>query len=261
MDKSMKWSFWCILAVFSLLFVACDDNDDSQSARIEVWLTDDPGDYQEVNVDLQAVEVHANETDSESGWASVEVTPKVYNLLTLANGEETLLGDLDLPSGKLSQIRLKLGENNTIKVNDEVLPLATPSAQQSGLKVQLHQTLNPGITYKILLDFDAAQSVVETGTNTYSLKPVIRAITEAQDGAIKGSVTPASVVSIAVKSDAETITTTSSNEEGSFLVQGLEAGTYTLVFDLPGETPDIEKPDVAVVLGEVTDVGAVSLAE
>lgn len=255
----MKKLFLCSAALLSFLFMSC--NDDPQNARIEVWLTDDPGDYQEVNIDLQGVEVHANNTDSENGWTAVEATTGIYNLLELANGEETLLGDLSLPAGKLSQIRLKLGENNTIKVNDEVFPLATPSAQQSGLKVQLHQTLNEGITYKILLDFDAAKSVVETGNSTYSLKPVIRAITAAQDGAIKGIVSPASVVSIALMSGAETVTTTSSTEDGAFRIQGLEAGTYTLVFDGPGDGPKIEKTDVAVVLGEVTDVGTVSVAE
>ena len=254
----MKKLFFIPFAFILFLSSSCEDE---KNARIEVWLTDDAGDYQQVNVDLQGVEVHANEIDNERGWKSLDVTPKIYDLLKLANGEETLLGELDLPGGKLSQIRLKLGENNTVKVDDQVFPLSTPSAQQSGLKVQINKVLTEGITYKILLDFDAGKSVVKTGEGSYILKPVIRAITEVIDGAIKGKVEPAGVVSIAVLSGEEIITTTQTNEEGEFLIQGLEAGTYSLTFDGPGDEPVHEKADVEVQLGEVNDIGTVTIAE
>jgi hypothetical protein len=254
----MKKVFLLSFALLSLLFTSCHEE---KNARIEVWLTDDPGDYQQVNIDLQAVEIHADETADQRGWQSLDVTPRIYNLLNLTNGRETFLGDLDLPSGRISQIRLKLGENNTVKVNGSAHPLNTPSAQQSGLKLQVHQVLAEGITYKILLDFDAAKSVVVTGANSYILKPVIRAITEAQNGAIKGTVNPAGIVSISAVKGSETITTTASDESGNFLVRGLDAGSYTIVFDPSGDAPDVEKTDVAVTVGEVTDLGVVEIPE
>lgn len=247
--------FSCMLV--SALFYSCEEE---KNARIQVWLTDDPGDFQEVNVDLLGVEIHSSETDNERGWTSLEVMPRVINLLELANGEETLLGELDLPGGKLSQIRLKLGENNSVKVDDAVYPLSTPSAQQSGLKIMINKVLAEGITYKILLDFDAAKSVVHTGSNDYILKPVIRAITEAQDGAIKGIIEPAGIVHITVMAGEEEVTTTATNEDGEFLIQGLAAGTYQLIFDAPGDAPNVEE-EVSVTLGETTDVGIVAIAE
>ncbi len=252
----MKKLVFCF-ALLSVMFFSCEDE---KNARIEVFLTDAPGDFQEVNVDIRGVEIHSSETDNERGWQSLEVTPQVYNLLDLTNGVETLLGSLELPGGKLSQIRLKLGENNTVKVDDQTFDLSTPSAQQSGLKVQIHQVLAEGITYKILLDFDAAKSVVETGNQTYSLKPVIRALTEAQDGGIKGTVQPPQSISVSVLSGEEVITTTTSNDEGEFLIRGLEAGTYKLVFDGPG-VANAEKTDVEVKLGEVTDLGVIEGVE
>ena len=256
----MKKLILFLVPLISLSLFSCEDND-PKNARIEVWLTDEPGDYQEVNVDVQGVEVHSNETDDDQGWQSIEITPKVYNLLDLANGNETFLGDLELPAGRLSQIRLILGDDNTVKVDDQTHPLTTPSAQQSGLKIQMHQTLAEGVTYKITLDFEAGKSVVETGSGAYILKPVIRAMTEAQDGVIKGSVEPAGVVAISLlDADGATVTTTSSDEEGNFLIGGLEAGTYKLVFDTPGDDPLVEKADVTVVLGEVTEVGVVDVA-
>jgi hypothetical protein len=254
----MKRVFLFPIALVLLLFTSCQEE---KNARIEVWLTDDPGDFQEVNIDLQAVEIHTDETADERGWQSLEVTPRIYNLLDLTNGRETFLGDLDLPNGRISQIRLKLGENNTVKVNDLIHPLKTPSAQQSGLKLQVHQVLAEGITYKILLDFDAAESVVLTGANSYILKPVIRAVSEAQDGAVKGTVSPAGIVSISALKGTETITTTSSDESGGFLIRGLDAGSYTIVFDPSGDAPNVEKTDVAVTVGGVTDLGVVEIPE
>lgn len=248
-----------IFTVFSCLLFSCEEE---KNAKIEVWLTDAPGDFQEVNIDLQAVEVHSNETAGEQGWKSLEITQGTYDLLKLTNGKETLLGDLELPGGRISQIRLKLGENNEVKVDDQVFSLSTPSAQQSGLKIKINEVLAEGITYKILLDFDAAKSIVQTGTGTYSLKPVIRALTKAQDGVIKGLVNnPAETqVSISVYlDDATEPTTTSSNDEtGNFLIRGLAAGTYRVVFE--GST-SIEKTDVEVELGVVTDLGTVDIPE
>lgn len=250
-----------LLFSLTLLAFGLFSCEDEKNARIEVWLTDAPGDFEEVNIDLQGVEVHSNESDNGQGWQAVQVTPTVYDLLKLTNGTETLLGDLELPAGRISQIRLKLGENNTIKVNDQVYPLQTPSAQQSGLKLQIHEVLAEGITYKILLDFNAAQSVVETGAGAYILKPSITANTEAQDGAIKGNVEPAAQVAIAVMSGEEAVETAYSNEAGEFLIGGLAAGSYRLVFDAEGDAPVVEKTDVEVALGVVTDLGSVSVPE
>src|SRR5690349_18910662 len=108
-SNSMKNFVLCMLAALALLAASCEEE---KNAKIEVWLTDAPGDFQEVNIDLIGVEIHSNETDNERGWQSLEVTPAVIDLLKLTNGEETLLGDLELPGGRLSQIRLKLGQNN-----------------------------------------------------------------------------------------------------------------------------------------------------
>lgn len=251
----MKTITFVTLALFALLVVSCEDE---KNARIEVWLTDAPGDFQEVNIDIQGVEIHSSENDNDKGWQPLDVSARVYNLLELTNGTETFLGDLELPGGKLSQIRLKLGDENTVKIDDEIFDLNTPSAQQSGLKVQIHKVLAEGITYKVVLDFDAAKSVVVTGKGAYSLKPVIRALTEAQDGAIKGKVDSEEVVSIAVTSGTDTITTTTSNDKGEFLIRGLAEGSYKLVF---GSGSAVVEKTVEVKLGEITDLGIVSVPQ
>ena len=242
------------------VFLVCCDSDDDKAAKVQVWLTDAPGDYQEVNIDIQEVKVHVGDNDEESGWRSLPVREGVYNLLDLTNGLDTLLGEIELPAGKISQVRLVLGDNNTVKVNGDVFALSTPSAQQSGLKLQVHQILSAGITYKILLDFDVARSIVTTGNGSYKLKPVIRTITEAQDGAIKGIVTPAaSTPAVYAIVGQDTVGTTYADAEGRFLIRGLATGTYDVSFAPNFNYLTTTKSGVQVTVGNVTDVGTVEI--
>jgi hypothetical protein len=245
------------LGVTLMLITSCGSDD--KNAKLQVWLTDSPGDYQEVNIDIIGVEVNSKE--GESGWKSLNIKAGVYNLLTLTNGLDTLLGDIEIPAGKISQIRLILGSENTIKVGDQLLPLSTPSATQSGLKLQVHETLAEGITYKILLDFDVARSIVVTGNDQYKLKPVIRTVPTAVDGAIKGSVDPIEATpAVYVIDGLDTLATSYADNNGQFLLRGLAAGTYKVVIIPRNEFVTVTKEDVSVTLGEVTDIGTIQVS-
>jgi len=151
-----------------------------------------------------------------------------------------------------------LGANNTVTIGGVVHPLSTPSASQSGLKLQVHQTFVAGVSYSILLDFDANQSIVIPGDGTYQLKPVIRTIDTAVSGSITGSVTPVGTIATvsAVSNGITYSSITSAN--GTFLVAGLPAGTYTITV-----TPALPKLPVTltgkvVVIGVSTSVGIVA---
>lgn len=249
-----------VIGLTACLAAACST--DEKNAKIEVWLTDAPGDYQEVNVEIEGVEVHVGDGESASGWRTLDVDGGVFNLLELTNGLDTLLGELELPGGKISQLRLILGDENYIKTGDEYFDLFTPSAQQSGLKLQINQVLQEGITYKILLDFDVARSIVLTGNDKYVLKPVIRTITEAQDGAIKGLVDPKEATpAIYAIIGTDTLGTTFADSTGGFLIRGLDAGTYTVSIAPNSSYEGVVKTGVNVTLGEVTNLGTIDLVE
>jgi len=264
----MKSIFFRIVAmvIAGSVLAACGDIE-TGSVRLVVKLTDAPGDYQEVNVDIQSIEINVSENGYSNGWVSLDnVNTGVYNLLELTNGLSVVLADVEFPAGFIiSQIRLVLGEKNTLKVNDQFYDLKTPSAQQSGLKVQLNSALaaNPWITYMVHLDFDAARSVVKSGNSgIYNLKPVIRAIAEAQDGAIKGIVLPveASPAVYAIQG-IDTITSTFTDNTGAFLIRGLEAGSYTLGVSPASGYLETSVENVQVSLGEITDIGTVQLSQ
>ena len=243
-----------VVAAFSL--AACSS--DEETARLEIRLTDAPGDYEAVYVDIQGVEI--NSESGDGGWKQLEVNKGIYNLIEFTNGMDTLLATAELPAGKVSQIRLKLGDNNTVVIDGDTKNLTTPSGQQSGLKLNVHADLVEGITYKLWLDFDAARSVVETGSGKYNLKPVIRTFTEAQSGAIKGMVTPAeSHPAVFAINGADTVATTYADESGKFLLGGVPEGTYTVSFDPKDGFDAFQKTGVSVSTGAVTDLGIVAL--
>ena len=254
--------FMSALVVGGLLTGCQSDDVGSGPARMAVRLTDAPGPYEAVNVDIREVLVHtaADASEEDGGWTSLDVmNAGVYNLLDFSNGVDTLLAEgTELPAGTISQIRLVLGDNNSVVVDGETRPLKTPSAQQSGLKLKVNASLTPGITYEVLLDFDAARSVVEAGNSgNFNLKPVIRTIVEAQSGAIAGQVmTDGTLPAVLATNGVDTLGAIP-QADGAFLIRGAAPGTYEVIFDHPEAT--LVREDVEVKLGEVSQLGAIEL--
>ena len=236
------------------------DEEASGRARLTVRLTDAPGPYEAVNVDIREVLVHtaADADEKDGGWIPLNVmNAGVYNLLDFSNGVDTLLAEGQaLPTGKISQIRLVLGDNNSLVVDGQTQALSTPSAQQSGLKLKVNADLTPGITYEVLLDFDAARSVVKAGNSgKYNLKPVIRTIVEAQSGAIAGKMTTDSTFTAVLATNGVDTLGAIPQADGTFLIRGAAPGYYSVMLDSPQRA--LLREDVEVKLGEVTQLGTV----
>jgi hypothetical protein len=245
-------------------FTSCDNEQDSGSAQLQVRMTDAPGDYAAVNVEVVGVEIHREAGDSESGWQALPmVKTGVINLLDLTNGKDVLLASAELPAGQISQIRLKLGNNNTLVLKDgSQVNLTTPSGQTSGLKLQVNQELKSDVTYQMLLDFDAAKSIVPRGsTGQYNLKPVIRVITQAIKGGIRGKVDPAAAKpGILVLQGTDTIAGGFTDAAtGDFLIKGIPAGSYTVEFTAQAPYKTKETRTATVTNEDITDIGTVGL--
>ncbi|WP_282036169.1 DUF4382 domain-containing protein [Saccharicrinis aurantiacus] len=258
----MKIRFGVFALVLGLLVTcwSCKD-DDKGEGTLSVRLTDSPADYEEVLIDIQEIRINASSSD-EGGWTSLEdINTGVYNLLEFTNGVDTLLADNTLPTGKISQMRLILGDNNQVKIGGVYYNLDTPSSQQSGLKFQINATIEDGITYKIWIDFDAARSIVEKGNGGYSLKPVIRTFTEATSGAIEGNITPieASPLIYAITSDMDTFSTYADKEDGYFMIRALPSNQYDVKI-IP-QDGYLEKiiTDIDVTNGSVESLGEIQI--
>ena len=228
----------------------------STEGTLRVALTDAPScGYDHVFVTVEKVRVHQSSgaADADAGWSEVVVSPpKKIDLRTLENGVLEELGTTPLPQGQYSQIRLVLASNTgtgTSSLANSVQPtggnltaLSTPSAQQSGLKLQAHFDVAAGQTTDVLLDFDACKSVVKAGNSgQYILKPVVSVVPRAVSG-IQGYVTTTlslSSTTVAAQQNGVTIRSTVPDSAGKFSIPFLPAGTYTLVIASDGHATGV----------------------
>ena len=252
----------------TLFIIGCtreDKNTSGNKARLQVALTDDPGDYEAVFIDVEDIRINYSDNPND-GWLSLaDVNKGEYDLLKLVNDDDTVLADAEVGPGTISQIRLVLGDDNYVQIDGQRIKLETPSAQQSGLKLNIHQAVEPGLMYKLLMDFDVAKSIVKTGNGKYMLKPVIRTVLEAAGGTIKGNVKPFDFPSavLVFRGPNDTVASTySATDNGGYMVRGLDAGTYSLHF-LPGNPlfQDTVITGVNVTTGAITIVDTTRLQQ
>ncbi|SFQ28712.1 DUF4382 domain-containing protein [Hymenobacter arizonensis] len=264
------------LAVLGL--ASCSKNSDT--SKLEVRMTDAPGDFHQVVLDVRQIEVHLKEEQAKDGWKNLSFTPQTLNILEYVNGKSALLVKQDFAPGDLKEIRLVLGPDSyVIGRDDQRYDLKTPSGQTSGVKLKLDKTtLRDGETYQLLLDFDVAKSVVERGTwrpgndrkERYLLKPVVRVITQEVRGGLSGTVAPAAarpqVLAIRSTILGPDTVSTSADASGAFQMGALPAGTYRVEF-FPSTTAPTGQPayrnvtrtGVVVTNDNVTNMGSIPL--
>jgi len=165
---------------------------------LRVSLTDNPAcGYDNAWITVEKVRVHQNSSagDGDPGWVDLPLPqaqplptpvpapqPLRVDLLTLTNGTLVPLGEVQLPAGTYTQMRLVLAENTAsnpyanaiMPTGGSIVPLTTPSAQQSGLKMNVDITVPAGQEADFAIDFDACKSFVKAGkSGKILLKPVL----------------------------------------------------------------------------------------
>lgn len=249
--------FILALAALGTIFTSCNTDGQEETASFSINLVDAPGDYDEVKVEVTGVEVIIDDE-----IINVPVQAGVYDLLELTGGVSALLAEGEFPAGDLSQMRLILGHDNNLVIDGTPHPLKTPSGQETGLKLNIHQTLEPGIRYDFILDFNVDKSIVVLGDNSgYILKPVIRATTVAESGAVSGLIEPITTRSLVTATNGTDEISAYTDEKGTFLLYGVPEGTYTITV-----TPDVDSnfsaetvENVEVTKGETTTIETITL--
>jgi hypothetical protein len=257
-EEMKKINVCLLLITLGLMMTSCkkDKDETTQNYPYNVRMTDAPGPYGAVYIDLKGVEI----TGNDGKTVVMNVNDGIYNLLDFSNGADTLIASGILTDATVQQIRLILGTNNSVIVDGISHPLSTPSADQSGLKLQVHQTLLAGITYSVLLDFDANKSIVDQGNGTYKLKPVLRTIETALSGSIRGKISPAGGLAIITATSASNLTYSSNvATSGDFLIMGLPPGIYSVTVTPVLPLNPVTQSNIAVTTGVSTNVGTIVL--
>jgi hypothetical protein len=276
--KTLKKIKFFIFTLILISFYSCSNSEtdtnkmEGVAPKISVRLVDAPGDFKAVNVEVVDVMIKMDDDgDGEGGWMSLDVQNATVNLLDFTGGISQVLVDrFPIPVGTLSQMRLVLGDGNTIVIENDSeedieYDLKTPSAQQSGLKLKVNTVIEEGFTYDFILDFDVEKSIVIAGNSgNIILKPVLYVSTEVTSGIIEGTVTPVDVPSIASvlvddkgtpETDDDFIISAYTDVNGSFALWGVPEGTYEVIITPVDSESDYiggSATDVVVTKGEIT---------
>jgi hypothetical protein len=254
-----------LLLVFAVPFLAgCGDSDSSTEpgfGSVRVSMTDAPAQYDEVNIVIREVHVHQDGEGEEQGWVVVRPdSESTYDLLELRNGVFVTLGFEDVvPSGHYDQVRLILGDGSTVVVDGVTHPLVTPSALQSGIKVNGGFDVPDDGLVEVMLDFDASRSIHVTGNGTYMLQPVIRMMQSNMAGAIHGDLDPVTDAQVHAIFGPDSISTIP-NEDGEFTLSALPAGVYDVAVDVAAGYRDTTLSGVVVARGLTTELGVITLS-
>jgi hypothetical protein len=238
----------------TLLVAACGGGGGGTAATVpegtvRLALTDAPScGYDHVYVTVERVRMHKSDGagDSEAGWEEIVLaTPKRLDLLELTNGALEELGQTDVPAGTYSQIRLVLAANtganplaNSVHpTGGTEVPLKTPSAQQSGLKLKAKFEVEADGLADLVLDFDACRSIVTAGgTGGYNLKPVLSLAKRVQTG-IQGYVSTTMSLNgttVSAQQNGVVVRSTVPDTTGKFVLPFLAAGNYDVVITSDG---------------------------
>ena len=238
---------------------------------LSLKMTDAPGDYQEVNLAIIQVSAHlagteavaeaaaVADSDSTSGWQVLRAESFNVDLLTLRNGVFATLALARVPAGHYTQIRLKLGAGSNVVIDGVTHPLTVPSGLQSGYKLVGSFDVPANGVLDLALDFDAARSIVLTGSGTYILKPTVRVLPVNTSGSITGHVLPNDVSTTVYAIQAADTIGSALTSGGDFTVSVLPAGTYSLAFHPATAYRDTTLANVSVTSGATTNVGTVQL--
>jgi len=251
--------------------LGCSDHQGSSGLRagtghLTVHLTDAPGAYDAVNIVITGVSVRHDGEDE--GWEDLAMEANTFDLLLLRDGELTTLALGDLPPGHYDQLRLLLGEGSNVVVEGVTHPLTVPSGTSSGLKLKGEFDVVEGENRELILDFDAARSIHQTGNGKYMMRPVVTLTVgdvvnpppADTTGSIAGHMLPSGArATISARQEGNTLLSTTNDSNGAFTLDPLLAGTYEVAIDADSTYRDTTITGVAVTAGQVTDLGDIQL--
>ncbi|HVZ36353.1 MAG TPA: DUF4382 domain-containing protein [Polyangiaceae bacterium] len=155
--------------------------------RVDVHVADsgDPSDEtasESANADTATKTADTSEDGGteENGWLTVKEHAGTFDLLALQNDVRTTLGELELPSGKITQIRLFIdgaGQNRIVLTNGQSCALDLSQVPPTGIKINHpFKALDVEGSSKltIVVDFDLAESVDQIAACSFRLAPVIK---------------------------------------------------------------------------------------
>ena len=250
------------LCSICVLYVACSKSNNSSASfpsskqSLSLMLTDGPGAYDHVYLDIKSIEVlvdtaintriHDNFPWFEIGrnrfrvdtstlvWQTLDFNSGEYDLLTLRNGVDTALVTSNIPVGSIRLIRIDLGAKDSVVVDSVFYPLVISNPADSSIILQFNgnefEQYRPH-AYRMWLDFDVLKSI-RLINGEYYLNPVINPFIPSMTGQIEGTISPfAAWPEMVMVYNATDTSYALPTPDGRFEVRGLSDGTYSLLVE------------------------------
>ena len=199
--------------------------------------------------------------DQYGKWDTLSITPRVYDLLKLKNGVDTLIANSYAHIGKITKIRITLGNNNTVwtdSVHNYSLPICDNEPYvYIKVKSTTIETL-PNGQVKIRIDFDAAKSI-EFENRQYCLRPKLKSYSDNNSGKIEGVVKPAEAHARIMAYNGSDTAYALPEEDGEFKIRGLKPATYSLLYKATLPYRDTVISNINVQAGQEVKLEQVTL--
>lgn len=240
---------------FATFFLSGCKEEDGFSGSMEVEMTDGPGEYVRVDVEIEKVELK-HESD---GWITLTNDSRVYTVTDLTNGNTAMIASKsDLKAGFYSQARITFGSNSSIQASLASALINFNNSTEEAVVIDINYNVEAETNNTILLDFRVAESIVE-GLGTYLLDPTINYVQDPETG-VQGELEGNAKAFVKLEGNGRSYDTYS-DENGKFMIQGSVSGEYNLIIEPRSDQGYAQTTiqGVVVVDGEITNMGTVNL--
>jgi hypothetical protein len=291
--KQLFLSAMLVIAA-GVFFTSCKKSESAEmpadKQKLTLYLTDGPGFFDRVLVDIKSVQVLVDTTkdtrrndtcnwdrlganigfggairrDSGLVWTSLNINPGVYDILNLRNGVDTLLASTVLPAGAIRLIRIELGTNNSVVKDSVTYPVSLPTNEPNYILVKLKghevEEFLPG-QVRLWLDFDVSRSIVVVNNNRFLLRPVIHFFVVKQTASVSGKVKPQDAKAVLTLFNGTDTAYALPNRDGNFKMRGLKNGTYSLYVNASNGYKDTTITNIVVQSPKNTTIPVIELKQ
>jgi hypothetical protein len=247
-----------------LVFFACNKSNSSNSgipkgsSQVSAYIMDGPGDFFKVLIDIRQISIEVDtamkQTDQDNDdqwddnydgehrdadhksviWDTLGITPGVYDLLSLRNGVDTLIGTGIFKTGKIVKIKVTLGSDNTVYIDSTThFTLGFPGSDTTHtftIKVRREDVDDVSSNeFKFWIDFNIARSIFfEDGE--FILQPFFEVFDDQTGAKVAGQVLPEGAGALVTGSMGTDTIYAIPNEDGRFKFRNVAVGKWSFNF-------------------------------
>lgn len=244
----------CILIGWLVGFASCEDQSKAPGALLNLVLVDAPPAFDSVFIEILGVDARVLIADSEqSFFIPYDLGDKQIKISDLVGGNVLLLGREVLPAGQLIGLDLRLGNNHQLWEDETAYPIPLASGRDPFVSIQASETLESGLSYDLILDFDLQRSIQTVSQTPLGLEltPTVQLIRPGEMGQLQGSIQGNFRPAFYAIREGDSLST-QTNSSGSFLFR-LAPGRYSLYADPKNENfLPVILPDLEIIAGQTS---------